>query len=221
LALFSWLALATADEADDTAKANYGSVQAMMAAFNKNPTDPLVWKPWMEHTLKEAKVFRVNALLDATEKPLVDETNVVFSDALMAELQATTGGSMKPFNTESSGALSTLVLDFAAPVFGSGGRKILLKWSFSNRIAMFGIFTFSDDHKLVAYSDYYPQPASVASDLFSVVGAHSSEVSTLVLAFGCGVILTSLAFAWGSRMIGGRRVASSAAHRKLLDEVRV
>jgi len=216
-ALLSLLVVAMADEADDTAKANYGTVQAMVAAFNKNPTDPLVMTTWMAPRLEEVKVFWINSLLDSAAKPLVEETNVVFSDANRDELMATTGGSYKHFSGSSATPV-TLVMDFAAPIFGSGGRKILLKWSFSTHIGIFSEFTFNDDHKIVAFSDYFPQPASEASDLPSVAGAHSSAVSNQLLAFGCGVILTSLAFVLGGRVFGGRRVASSAAHHKLLDE---
>lgn len=222
MALFGLLVMVMADEADETAKANYATVHAMVAAYNNNPNDPLVMQPWMEHRLKDVKVFWMNSLLDSAAKPLMHKTNIAFPDATRDELEVTTGGSYKDFTSSSgSGTPTTLVMDFAAPIFGSGGRKIILKWSFSNHAEIhaeiLSQFEFNDDHKIVAFIDYFAQPPPEVSGLLSVAGAQSSAVSTPVLAFGCGVILTTMAFVLSSRVVSGGQV--TAAHRKLLDEV--
>jgi len=216
LILPSLVVVAMADAADDAAKANYATMQAMIAAFNKNPTSPYVMFPWMEQRLKEAKVFEIDALLDSAAKPLVDLTNVSPMDANDAETKAVTGKSMAQI---SATAWGNATMEFAAPIFGSGGRKILTKWSFGRQISYFGIYTFNDNHKLIAFADYWLPPTHDASAMLSAGQPYASSVPTFVLGCGCGILMATFAYVLGNETVSRKKVASSESRRKLLEEV--
>jgi hypothetical protein len=219
LVLPSLVVVAMADAADDAAKANYATMQAMIAAFNKNPTSPYVMFPWMEQRLKEAKVFEIDALLDSAAKPLVDLTNVSPMDANEAETKAMIGKSMAQVSAKAWG---NATIEFAAPIFGSGGRKILTKWTFLGgvkTISYLGIYTFNDNHKLIAFTDYWLPPTHDASAMLLVGQPYASSVPTFVLGCACGILMATFAYVLGKEAVSRKKVAASESRRKLLEEV--